>query len=53
MAVRVVAVTALVLAVAAAPARAAALDPLKPCYVSTGPATEQLEKVTVHGTKAC
>jgi hypothetical protein len=49
MAVRVVAVTALVLAVAAAPARAAELAPLKPCYVSTGPATDQLENVTVAG----
>ena len=51
MAVRIVAVTALVIAVAAAPARAAAaLDPLEPCYVSTGPATERREKVTVRGT---
>jgi len=50
MAVRVLAVTALLLAVAAAPARAAALDPLEPCYVSTGPETEKREKVTVRGT---
>jgi hypothetical protein len=50
MAVRVLAVTALLLAVAAAPARAAALDPLEPCYVSTGRATERREKVTVRGT---
>jgi hypothetical protein len=49
MAVRVVAVTALVLAVAAAPARAAELAPLKPCYVSTGQESEQRENVTVAG----
>jgi hypothetical protein len=51
MAVRIVAVTALLLAVAAAPAQAAAaLDSLEPCYVSTGPETEKREKVTVSGT---
>jgi hypothetical protein len=50
MAVRIVAVTALLLAVAAAPARAAALDPLELCYVSTGPEPEKREKVTVRGT---
>ena len=49
MTVRVVAVTALVLAVAAAPARAAELAPLSACYVSTGPASEQRENVTVAG----
>ena len=50
MAVRIVSVTALLLAVAAAPAQAAALDSLEPCYVSTGPETEKREKVTVSGT---
>jgi hypothetical protein len=51
MAVRIVAVTALLLAVAAGPARAAAaLAPLEPCYVSTGPETEKREKVEVRGT---
>jgi hypothetical protein len=49
MVVRVVAVSAVALAVSAAPASAATLAPLKPCYVSTGPASEQRENVVVHG----
>jgi hypothetical protein len=51
MAARVLAVTALLLAVAAAPARAAAaLEALEPCYVSAGPEPERREKVSVRGT---
>ena len=49
MALRIAGVTALVLAATAGPAAAATLDPLNPCYVSAGPATDQLEDVTVHG----
>jgi hypothetical protein len=49
MPLRLLAATALALAVSAAPATAATLTPLKPCYASTGPATEQLEDVTVAG----
>ena len=49
MAVRLVATTALAIALSAAPAPAATLAPLKACYVSAGPAGDQLENVTVHG----
>jgi hypothetical protein len=50
MAVRVTAVTALAFAMPAAAAPAATLGPLKACYVSTGPATQERENVTVRGT---
>jgi hypothetical protein len=47
---RLLALTMLLLAPAASPATAATLDPLKPCYVSTGPAPDELENVMVRGT---
>jgi hypothetical protein len=49
MPLRLLAATSLAFALSAVPAPAATLDPLKPCYVSTGTATEQLEDVVVHG----
>jgi hypothetical protein len=49
MTFRLLAAVALALALGASPAAAATLTPLKPCYVSNGPATDQLEDVTVHG----
>jgi hypothetical protein len=50
MTVRLLAAAALALAVGAAPAAAATLEPLKRCYVSTGPAPDELENVMVRGT---
>jgi hypothetical protein len=44
------AATALVLAIQAAPAAAAAIDPLKPCYVSAGKQEQRRETVVVRGT---
>jgi len=49
MTARVLAVAALAFALAAAPAQAAVLNPLNPCYASTGPATHELEDVVVSG----
>ena len=49
MTARVLAVAALAFALAAAPAQAAVLNPLNPCYASTGPATDELEDVVVSG----
>jgi hypothetical protein len=46
---RVALVTLIALASAAAPASAATLTPLKPCYASTGKATDQLEDIVVQG----
>ena len=46
---RLLAVTSLALALSAAPAAAASLEALNRCYVSTGPASADLEDVTVHG----
>jgi hypothetical protein len=45
--VRWIAITALLALAAAAPARAASMDPLKPCYVSDGDAPSQREKIRV------
>ena len=50
MTVRLLAAAALALAVGPATAAAATLEPLKPCYVSTGPSAGELEDVTVSGT---
>jgi hypothetical protein len=49
MTARVLAATALALALSAAPAAAATLAPLKPCYVAAGEAPLQLENVVVRG----
>jgi hypothetical protein len=49
MIVRLVTTTALVLGVLAAPAAAAALDPLKPCYVSAGRVEDRREGIDLHG----
>jgi hypothetical protein len=49
MPLRLLTATALALALSAAPAAAATLSPLKPCYVSAGPATNQLEDIDVRG----
>jgi hypothetical protein len=49
MTARLLAAAALALALTAPAASAATLGPLKPCYASTGPASEQLEDVTVSG----
>jgi hypothetical protein len=46
---RLLLIAALLIALPAAPAAAATLTPLKPCYVSNGPATDQLEDMTVRG----
>jgi hypothetical protein len=46
--VRLIAVAALLLFAAAAPARAATMQALKPCYVSDGDAPNQREKIAVH-----
>jgi hypothetical protein len=47
--VRILAATALVLGILAAPAAAATLDPLKPCYVSAGAGDDRREAVVLHG----
>jgi hypothetical protein len=50
MTARLLAVTTLALSLSASPAAAATLNPLeKACYASTGPASEQLENITVSG----
>jgi hypothetical protein len=49
MNVRLIAATAVASGALAAPAPAAVLDPLKPCYVSAGEALEQREAVAVSG----
>src|SRR5918997_3539420 len=50
MTARLLAVTALALALTASPAAAATLNPLeKACYASTGPASGQLEDIRVSG----
>ena len=49
MPARLLLIAALLVALPAAPAAAATLDPLKPCYVSNGPETDQLEDMTVRG----
>jgi hypothetical protein len=49
MPVRLLAATSLALAFSAAPAQAATLASLKPCYASTGLAGEQRENVVVRG----
>jgi hypothetical protein len=50
MTVRALAATMLALAVPAAPAAAATLEPLKPCYVAAGEAPAQLENMVVKGS---
>jgi hypothetical protein len=48
--VRILAATALILGILAAPAAAAVtLDPLKPCYVSAGAGDDRREGVDLHG----
>jgi IPT/TIG domain len=47
---RLAAATALVLAFAAAPAAAATVTELKPCYVSAGPLDAERETITISGT---
>ena len=47
---RVALVTLIALAFAAAPAAAASLSPLKPCYASTGKTTDEREDIQVQGT---
>lgn len=47
---RLVIGTALVLAALAAPAAAAQIDELKPCYVSAGRMEDRRESIDVHGT---
>ncbi len=49
MGLRLLAVTALTLAASAAPAVAATVAPLKPCYVSAGEAPEERENVAIAG----
>jgi hypothetical protein len=49
MPIRLLTATTLAFALSAAPAAAASLADLKPCYASTGQATEQLEDVVVRG----
>ena len=49
MGLRLLAVTALTLAASAAPAVAATVAPLKPCYVSAGEAPEERENVVIAG----
>ena len=49
MGARLLAVTALALAATAAPAGAATVEPLKPCYVSAGAAVEERENVVIVG----
>jgi hypothetical protein len=49
MPLRLLPATLLAFALSASPAAAATLAPLKPCYASTGQATEQLEDVVVRG----
>jgi len=49
MPLRLLSAAALTLALSASPAAAASLAELKPCYASTGKATEQLEDVIVRG----
>jgi hypothetical protein len=46
---RLLPATVLVFALSAQPAAAAFLDPLKACYASTGPATEEREDIVVRG----
>jgi hypothetical protein len=46
---RLIAATSLTLALSAAPASAATLGPVDPCYVSTGPASDEREDVVVRG----
>jgi len=46
---RVAVLAVLVLALAASPAAAAVLEPLKPCYVSAGPADAERETVLIRG----
>jgi hypothetical protein len=46
---RLLPATVLAFALSAQPAAAAFLDPLKACYASTGPATEQREDIVVSG----
>jgi hypothetical protein len=47
---RVAAVTILVLALSAAPAGAATVEDLKPCYVSAGQSDEDRERIVIRGT---
>lgn len=49
MSLRLLPAITLALALSAAPATAATLEPLKRCYVSTGPSTEQLEDIVISG----
>ncbi len=49
MGIRLLAVTALALGASAAPAGAAIVAPLKPCYVSAGEGREQRENVVIKG----
>lgn len=49
MGIRLLAVTVLALGVTAAPAAAAIVAPLKPCYVSAGEAREERENVVITG----
>jgi hypothetical protein len=48
--VRVAAVTVLVLALWAAPAGAATVEDLEPCYVSAGQSDEERERIVIRGT---
>lgn len=47
---RLLATTCLCLALLAAPARAATVDDLEPCYVSAGEAEEEREQIVIRGT---
>jgi hypothetical protein len=49
MTARLVAATALALGLLAAPASAATIDPLKPCYVSAGESPDEIENIVVNG----
>lgn len=49
MRIRLLAVTALVLGATAAPAGAAGVAPLKPCYVSAGAADDDRENIVISG----
>jgi hypothetical protein len=46
---RLAALTVLLLALGASPAAAATVEPLKPCYVSAGPAAAERETVLIRG----
>jgi len=50
MGIRLLAATALALGATAAPAAAATVEPLKPCYVSAGEAAEARENVLIRGS---